>query len=578
MIVLIPRSEHPRPQLVRDSWKNLNGPWEFEFDFGNSGVERKLYEASSFSRTITVPFCPESELSGIGYKDFINGVWYRKVVEITPAENRVLLHFGAVDYACRVWVNGTEVGGHRGGYSSFTLDITDAVADGNNIITVYAEDHGRSGHQPRGKQSALYHSHGCDYTRTTGIWQTVWLEYVPQTYVKAARIITDDLNPSVTVTVQLEGRTADMDIRLTASYQGKNVGTVMAHASGAFTTLTLPLSELHLWEAGKGRLYDLTYELLQHGHVADKAAGYFGVRTVQLQDGKILLNHKPVFQRLVLDQGFYPDGVYTAPTDEALKKDIELSLAAGFNGARLHQKVFEERFLYWADQLGYLVWGEQGNWGVDHSSETAIADFLPEWIEVLERDFNHPAIVGWCPFNETWDYEGRRQKDVVLSTVYYATKAIDPIRPVIDTSGNYHVVTDIFDIHDYEQSVPVFEARYADASAEEAYFNPHPTRQCYGGQPYFVSEYGGTWWAPGNDKGWGYGNAPKTEAEFAERYAGLTGSLLRCGHVCAFCYTQLTDVEQECNGIYSFDRSPKFSEDTYEKIRQANLQAADIEK
>lgn len=574
---MIPRQEYPRPQFVRERWQNLNGPWEFEFDFGNSGVERKLFEQGEFSKNITVPFCPESDLSGIGYRDFINGVWYRRKVDIQPGGQRVILHFGAVDYLCRVWVNGLEAGTHSGGYASFQFDITDQCRGGENTIVVYAEDHVRDPHQARGKQSELYASHGCDYTRTTGIWQTVWLEYVPQTYIRQTKIITDDKNPSVSVSVELCGPIEGIQIRLTAFYEGNKMGTVSAVASGASTSLFLPLKELHLWEPGRGRLYDISYELLKDGAVLDHASGYFGIRTILLQDGKILLNHKPVFQRLVLDQGFYPDGVCTAPTDEALKRDIELSMAAGFNGARLHQKVFEERFLYWADRLGYLVWGEYGNWGLDHTSAFAVTSMLPEWLEILQRDFNHPSIVGWCPFNETWDYLGRQQDNAVLRTIYLATKAVDPTRPVIDTSGNYHVITDIYDIHDYEQSVEIYRERYQRV-ADGEYYEPHPKRQSYGGQPYFVSEYGGAWWAPGKENGWGYGDAPKSEEEFAARYNGLTSSLLSSKNVCAFCYTQLTDVEQECNGIYSFDRSPKFSEEIYQKIRAVNQQKAEIEK
>ena len=574
---MIPRSEYPRPQFVRDRWINLNGEWEFEFDFGLSGLDRKFYEAGTFSKKITVPFCPESELSGIGYKDFMNGVWYRREVELQKGCDRLLLHFGAVDYGCHVWVNQKPVGVHKGGYSSFTFDITDAAVDGVNVITVFAKDETRSGNQPRGKQSGLYYSHACDYTRTTGIWQTVWIEPVAQTYIQSSRIITDDLNPKASVTIRLFGDPAGVTIRLTASYNGKPMGCVCAKASAQTTILELPLAELHLWEVGNGRLYDLTYELLLDDVVIDRAQGYFGVRTVLIEGDKILINHKPVFQRLVLDQGFYPDGIYTAPTDDALKRDIELSLAAGFNGARLHQKVFEERFLYWADRLGYIVWGEEANWGLDISTCKALAAFVPEWLEVMERDFNHPAIVGWCPLNETSALEGVDQDDDVLRVVYQVTKAYDPTRPVIDTSGFIHVVTDIYDIHDYEQSVEVFRERFQKAE-EGDYYDPHAGAQQDGGQPNFVSEYGGTWWAPGNENGWGYGDAPKTEEEFGDRYEGLTTALLDCKKMCAFCYTQLTDIEQECNGLYHNDRSPKFSEKIYKQIFEANQKRAAIEE
>lgn len=574
---MIPRAEHPRPHFYRESWENLNGTWEFELDPGRSGVDRRLFEAERFSRTITVPFCPESELSGVGEKDFLNAVWYRKKVEIHKDGSRVLLHFGAVDYLCRVWVNGREAGSHRGGYASFTLDITQLAADGENVITVYAEDNLRDGCQPRGKQSSLYYSNGCDYTRTTGIWQTVWLEYVPQCYLQSAKVVTD-AGSKVSITVALGGTIRPgSKVKITASYEGNPMGSISVPVCSHTAVLPLKVEEVYLWEPGHGRLYDYTCELIEDGVVTDQVLGYFGIRSLLWQDGKMLLNGKPVFQRLVLDQGFYPDGIYTAPSDEALRRDIELSMAAGFNGARLHQKVFEERFLYWADKLGYLVWGEQGSWGLDHSRPESVLHFLPEWMEIVQRDISHPAIVGWCPFNETWDVNGRKQCDDVLRTVYLATKAIDPTRPVIDTSGGYHVVTDIYDIHDYEQSVDVYRERY-EKVAQGDYFDPFPNREQYQGQPYFVSEFGGARWAPADSGGWGYGNAPRTEEELAERYAGLAGALLSCKNVCAFCYTQLTDIEQEQNGLYHYDRTPKFKPEIYEKIRAANQQPAAIEE
>ena len=323
-------------------------------------------------------------------------------------------------------------------------------------------------------------------------------------------------------------------------------------------------------------------EVIRDGTALDQASSYFGLRSVILKDGAIQINRKPVFQRLVLDQGFYPDGIYTAPTDADLRRDIELAMDMGFNGARLHQKVFEQRFLYWADHLGYLIWGEQASWGLDITSAQGLEQFLPEWLEVLHRDFNSPAVVGWCPFNETWDLDGRdgqsgrRQDDAVLRTVYQVTKALDPTRPVIDTSGNYHVVTDIFDVHDYEQDPAKFARKYEPMAQGGAAYVTYPDRQHYEGQPYFVSEYGGIWWNPaqGDEKGWGYGDRPASAAAFIQRYDGLTSTLLQNPAICAFCYTQLTNVEQEVNGLYTYDRKPKFDPAV---IRQINQQKAAIE-
>jgi beta-galactosidase/beta-glucuronidase len=353
---------------------------------------------------------------------------------------------------------------------------------------------------------------------------------------------------------------------------------VTARVEADFVNLTLRLTEKHIWDINEPNLYDLALTL-NADSVTDQVESYFGLRSVCLRDNANYLNGRPLFQRLVLDQGFYPDGIYTAPNDGALIKDIEICMALGFNGARLHEKAFEERFLYHADRLGYLVWGEYANWGYDHSTTANISHYLPEWLALMERDFNHPALIGWCPFNETWDRNGHRQDDDLLSVVYQATKALDPTRPVIDTSGNYHVVTDIYDIHDYLQDVEEFHKRYGTLKKGEGY-ERMPDRQQYGGQPFFVSEYGGARWVPEQEvgEGWGYGDAPKTEQEFAERYAGLTGALINAEGVCAFCYTQLYDVEQEKNGLYTYDRQKKFPDWVYERIREVNTQVAAIEK
>ncbi|MFC5463516.1 sugar-binding domain-containing protein [Lederbergia graminis] len=571
------RQEYPRPQFVRDDWKNLNGKWEFEIDHGNSGKDRKLYEASSLADQINVPFCPESELSGIGYKDFMAAVWYRREFDIPEnwKDKRILLHFGAVDYETTVWINGKEVGKHRGGYTPFSFEITDLLKNGNNVLTVNAVDDNRSGLQPRGKQSAGYYSAGCDYTRTTGIWQTVWLEAVPKSYIKKAKYISNPKDSSVNIELEVDRKSENLQVELTALYKGTEVGNRTLSVNGNLAQGDLIVSEVHLWEPGKPELYDLEITLLYNGQPIDHVSSYFGMRTVSLRDKAIYINEKPVFQRLVLDQGFYPDGIYTAPSDEALKRDIELSMELGFNGARLHEKVFEPRFLYWADQMGYLVWGEHANWGLNITNAEGLSRFLPEWIEAVDRDFNSPALVGWCPFNETWDLNGTKQDDEVLRITYEVTKALDKTRPVIDTSGNFHVVTDIFDIHDYEQDVEKFAEKFrAMGEGGEAYVT-FPHRQRYEGQPYFVSEYGGIWWQPGNDEGWGYGNRPKSEEEFLERYKGLTETLLKNKAICAFCYTQLYDVEQEVNGLYTYERKAKFDPAI---IRAINSQRAAIEE
>ncbi len=569
----IPRCEHPKPQMRRENWMNLNGEWDFAFDFGNSGIARKIFEEERLDKKIIVPFCPESELSGIGYKDFIPAVWYLRTFELSDSQRngRVLLHFGAVDYECRVWINGKKVGAHKGGYASFRFDITDSVVTGENRVTVYAFDDQRSGKQCKGKQSMLFHSFGCEYTRTTGIWQTVWLEFVPTDYIVGIQLYPNITEAALTVKACTRGSKI---LRAEAYYENTFCGSAETEVISGNGFLKIPLSKLHLWEAGNGRLYDLK---LYFGE--DIVNSYFGMREISIDGEKVLINGKTVFQRLVLDQGFYPDGIYTAPSDEALVQDIKLSLEAGFNGARLHEKVFEERFLYHCDRLGYIVWGEQANWGLDHSRPDGLKHFLPEWMEVLERDFNHPAIVGWCPFNETWDCNGRKQDDDLLRITYLMTKQYDTTRPCIDTSGNFHVLTDIYDLHDYEQDADVFAEHYRDFAQGGKLLDNHPSRQePVFGIPVFISEYGGIKWnvdQKNKENTWGYGDSPKTLEQYLERYQRLTDVLLDNPRMFGFCYTQLYDVEQEVNGLYTYNRIPKFD---MEIIRKINSRKAAIEK
>ena len=570
---MIPRSEHPKPQFERAGWMNLNGEWDFCFDQGRSGVQRKLYEDfSGYDKKIAVPFCIQSKLSGIEYKDFVYGAWYKRTFTLTAAQvsGRTVLHFGAADHRTAAFINGKKAGEHRGGYVSFCFDITGYVREGENTVAVFCEDDERDPMIPCGKQSREYYSHGCDYTRTTGIWQTVWLEFTPRTYVENVRMVPDAFTGSVSLTFALHGRA---DLNVTAKYEGAPMAEKTVPAATGSVSFALEMKEKHLWEVGAGRLYDLE---IRFGE--DSVHSYFGLRSVSLDGYRFLLNGRSVFQRLVLDQGFYPDGIYTAPSDEALRGDVLLSKKCGFNGARLHQKVFEERFLYHCDKEGYMVWGEYPNWGLDHTRPESIYGMLPEWLSELERDFNHPSIVGWCPFNETWDIDGRRQYDPFLAAVYRATKTADPTRPCIDTSGNYHVETDIFDVHDYEQDPAVMKEMQRLFAEEGVVRNHSNDRQTYTpGMAYFVSEYGGIKWSEVKENSgtsWGYGNSPQTEEEYKERYKGLTDALLDNPKLMGFCYTQLTDIEQEQNGCYYYDRTPKFNADFYYNV---NTRKAAIE-
>lgn len=579
------RKEYPRPQLVRENWLCLNGEWEFEIDNAQVGAAKKYWERSSLDGKITVPYCPESDLSGVGNKDFMNCVWYRKAVTLPEAfcGKRVILHFGAVDYLATVYVNGKKIGTHMGGYTPFSFDVTDALTEGENVIVLSADDDVRSDRQPAGKQSDVLHSHGCFYTRTTGIWQTVWMEAVDAARVEGYRVYPDVANGAVTLQFRTTGAAMGAKLSVTASYDGADMGCASTVVSGCTSTVTLSLKEKHLWEIGKGRLYDLSVSLEKDGVAVDAFRGYFGLREVGLTDKGMTLNGKPFFGRYILDQGFFPDGIYTAPSAEALKFDIEASMKLGFNGARMHQKVFEPTYLYYADKLGYLLWGEYPSWGISLADASAMKNYLREWLESVERDFSHPSVIGWCPFNETWDSfnDGNaRQCDDVIDMIWRATKYTDPTRPCIDTSGNYHVVNcGLWDVHDYEQNPEKFASFYAkigEGIVADQVYRSTPKRQSYDGTPVFVSEYGGIKWdvASPTDS-WGYGVAVKTEEEFKARYKGLTDALLDNEHIMGLCYTQLTDVEQECNGLLTYDRQFKFDPEFFHAV---NTRKAKIEE
>ncbi|MGN0570396.1 MAG: glycoside hydrolase family 2 protein [Candidatus Fimenecus sp.] len=575
-------SLHPNPIFERENWQSLNGEWDFGFskkaikNYKSLSEQKALdfYRQSVCTHKINVPFCIESALSGIGYTGFLNRVWYKKRINITPNGNRVFLHIGAADYKTTVILNGKLAGSHKGGYTPMCFDITDFAVEGENELYILCEDNTRDGLIASGKQSNRKKSYACSYTRTTGIWQSVYIEYTPNDYVKTFKLIPSLKHGNITVELDLCGTES---LEITAYLDEKNVGAKCIEGASGFVIVQIPISDIKAWELGNAVLYDLE---IKFGD--DKVSSYFGLRDIALDGFKFMLNGKSVFQRTVLDQGFYRKGIYTAENDEELKRDIALSMALGFNGARLHQKVFDPRFLYFCDCMGYMVWGEYANWGLDYSNPKAVDIFLNEWGETLRRDYNHPAIIGWCPFNETWNYRGRKQYDPLLKTVYEYTKEFDRTRPCIDTSGNFHVVTDIYDVHDYRGEFEEFRKSYeklmTDGELYEHVLKDNPGRQKYNGEPVFISEYGGIKWESDKQyESWGYGNDVKTEEEWLERYKGLTETILDNARMLGFCYTQLYDVEQEQNGLYTYDREKKFSEKIYEEIKKINTRKAAIE-
>ncbi|MFJ4603715.1 glycoside hydrolase family 2 protein [Streptomyces griseoluteus] len=597
----VPRPEYPRPQFVRDAWLNLNGTWQFEIDRSDTGLERGLRERELADR-ITVPFCPESELSGIGETDFMEAVWYRRTVTVPAdwANARVLLHFGAVDHDTTVWANGTEVARHRGGFTPFSADLGAIAAPGEELTLVVRARDTRHGSQARGKQATWFANSHCHYTRTTGIWQTVWLEPVPRAVALRRPRITPHLaSGTFHLELPLAGNAPGHRVRATLADEQGAIVTAEARADLDLTpilTLAVPEDRQRVWSPADPHLYDLTFEIVDaEGAPVDRVASYAGLRSVSIDGKRLLLNGAPVFQRLVLDQGYYPDGVMTAPSDAHLVRDIELGIAAGFNGARLHQKVFEERFLHHADRLGYLVWSEFGDWGcevgVRDDNQRPDASYVAQWLEALERDYSHPSVIGWCPLNETYQnlHDRITQLDDVTHAMFRATKQADGTRPVIDASGYAHRVpeTDVYDSHCYEQDPVEFAKTMRGLAEDRPFVNTGPEGRVwsvpYNGQPYFCSEFGGIWWdatasaeAAGNvlDDSWGYGERPRSAEEFVERFTGLTGVLLDDPDMFGYCYTQLTDVFQERNGVYRFDRGEKV--DTA-LLRAAQLRAAAFE-
>ena len=533
-------------------------------DFGSSGEQRGWTNSKGLSKKITVPFCPESELSGIGYTDFIPCVWYQRNINI-PAEwngKKILLHFGAADYETKVYVDGKMVGEHKGAGSSFNFDITSYVKAGqqaNLVVRVY--DNLRGGMQPGGKQCTALYSAGCSYTRVTGIWQTVWMEAVNEQALKNVFAIPDIDQQQLVVRPEFYNEGNNNTLTVEVKDGKKTVAKRTSQASNQ-STIVLPIKNAHLWSPEDPYLYDVKYTVKNaQGEVIDEVSSYMGMRKVHISGGYFYLNNKPYFQRLVLDQGYYPDGIWTAPSDEALRQDIEMSKAVGFNGARLHQKVFEERYYYWADKLGYLTWGEEASWVLNINNELAVRNFLTEWAEIVVRDRNHPSLVTWTPLNETWNATPGVYVRFV-NDLYALTKAIDPTRPINDASGDSHVKTDIWSVHDYTREPDKLIANHTIKAGVEPYRNMKDKDflSKYEGQPYMVDEFGGLPWIPKEERAnsWGYGANIDTVEEFYSILEKEIDALKACKHVVGFCYTQITDVEQEKNGIYYYNRKPKF--------------------
>jgi len=579
-----PRAEYPRPQFVREPWVNLNGEWEFAFDDNNQGMQAQWHLGGvALDRRIQVPFAFQSKLSGIGDNSFHDCVWYRRPLDIPAsfAGKRVILHFGAVDYEADVWVNGTLVAKHEGGHTPFSADITEALKESGNTLVVRAVDYSRDVTLPRGKQYWLSNSASIFYTRTTGIWQTVWMEAVAPVYLEKVRMTPDIDRKAVEISAYVKGTAqarGPLQLKMDISFGGNAVASDVISVAATPETRTVHIHDFNdhglggWWTPENPNLYDITFTLLDGGQEIDKVESYFGMRKVSVEDGRVYLNNRPRFLKFVLDQGYFPDGNLTPPSDDAIKRDIELTKAMGFNGVRKHQKLEDPRFLYWCDKLGLMVWSEAAN--AYEFSEEYVRRFTSEWLASMERDYNHPSIIAWVPLNESWGVPNilvdSRQQQHALA-MYHLTKSIDPMRPVVSNDGWEMVSTDLFSIHDYEPRREVLEDRYS--TVDKAVGALPAGRQLalkgfeYNGQPILVTEFGGIGYKKSDWDGWGYSGADNDE-DYAERLRAVIQPMLKSGVVQGYCYTQLTDVEQEINGLLTYDRVPKLPLELIKSINE----------
>ena len=584
--------DYPRPQFVRNQWENFNGTWDFAFDDSNVGETEKWYQFFPKVLQIQVPFTYETKAGGIHDETRHDYVWYHRTFEVDSArlqQNRYVIHFEGSDYITKVWVNGQLAGSHQGGYARFSFDITDLLMDGENQLTVKVED-SFDLHQPRGKQRWKEENYGVFYTQTTGIWKTVWSEYVPTIHIVDVKMTPNIRYSCLELEANIAAPDTCMDGRLSLEtsifYQGHLVNrtcTVLTdvYSKHIHTRLDLlsaasdivePL--VHVWSPESPSLYDISFRILENESPIDAVDSYFAMREITIEGDQILLNGSPLYQRLLLDQGYWTDTLLTPPSEEALIEDIDKIQLMGFNGVRKHQKVEDERFLYWCDVKGLLVWSEMA--AAFLFSEEAVANFTREWLEIVKQNYNHPCIITWTPFNESWGIPHimkRRDQQHFTQAIYHLTKSIDPYRPVITNDGWEHTISDIITIHDYGQN-----------SAKKGYYLEHKDqilsslRTPYGmrnvlsdgfsyqGQPVIISECGGMA-LRSEALGGGYGDRITAE-ELVERFTHMVKAIREVPYICGYCYTQVTDVQQEINGFMDMDRNFKIDP---QAIRRINM-------
>jgi beta-galactosidase/beta-glucuronidase len=575
----VPTGVHPRPQLTRPRWYDLSGAWQFAYDDGDVGLEQKWQErADVFDRTITVPYPPESPASGIGNREFHRVLWYRRTFDVLPDSGAgLLLHFGAVDYSAHVWVNGQLVAAHEGGHTPFTADVTEAIRHdaGEQVVVVRAEDDPEDLEQPRGKQDWELHPHGIWYDRTSGIWQPVWLEPVPMTRISGLRW-TPDVDQAM---IRIEARLTRQDeralrLQVLLTQHGELLADDVVTVVGNRVLRDIPLAQADmtlgrhrvLWSPEEPNLIEATLRLLDEGGLVDEVESYAAMRSISASERRVLLNGRPYFLRLVLNQGFWPDTHLAVPEAAALRREVEQVRELGFNGVRLHQKVADPRFLFWCDRIGLLVWAEMP--AAYEFSPRMVERVTREWLEVVRRDYSHPCIVAWVPFNESWGVPSLGSSPEhrhLVRALYHLTKALDGTRLVVGNDGWEQVVSDVITVHDYSARAAVLRERYGDEKAlEETMERIQPGYRSvllpgvtWSGEPVVVSEFGGIGYAPNDHDLWHRYGAVETADQLLERYRELVDVLLDSAAIAGFCYTQLTDVQQEKNGLLTERREPK---------------------
>ncbi len=571
---------HPNPAFRREEWLDLCGSWEFQPDPDDRGQTEGWSSGAPFTAAIRVPYAPETPASGIGDPHLGAVCWYSRRIAVPDRwrARRIWLHFGAVDYACQVWVNGRLLGSHQGGYTPFAFDITDALGwSGQDVIVVRVEDMPSERAQPRGKQTTEARPEGILYTRTSGIWQPVWLEPTPSVALQSVRVTPNLSARSARVEVETDrapGRPAT--IIVSVAWQGQTMAEVSQPLSGLRLALEVNLpaehASTHFWTPSQPHLYDIDVQLRVEGEGKDRVQSYFGLRSVTTANGRLALNGEPLYLRMVLDQGYFPQTGLTAPDGAAFRRDILLVKAMGFNGVRKHQKIEDPRFLYWCDRLGLLVWEEMP--AAYEFTPQAVTRTLAEWPEIIRRDYNHPSIIAWVPLNESWGVPHLAvdaEQQSYAKALFHLTKTLDGGRLCVANDGWEHTCTDLLTVHDYTQDADVLRQRYR-TRANILGFRPGNRPLWLGDAdcqcPVLVTEWGGIALASAAPQGgWGYGTAASAD-DFLAAYRALVRALNASNIVQGFCYTQLTDVEQEQNGLLTMDRQPKVS---IAEIRRATL-------